>query len=137
MVSQFTFEREPLIRWLESARQHVRPRGNGLPVIFFVGIAGPTPREKLLRVAALCGVGLGPSAAAFEMGPSTEGDLQACADTGLVWPTELVLALAEYCELNSVPEGEVRLHVYPFGGLDSAQQLASGLMSGSWPAQLK
>jgi len=66
----------------------------------------------------------GPSA--FVNGAASEG-------SGDVWPEELVLALAAYCERDGVTAGEVALHFFPFGGLPKTLELTSSLSDGSWP----
>lgn len=48
-------------------------------------------------------------------------------------PRELLLALASFCEAKSVPETEIMIHFFPFGGLPSALELTSALRSGSFP----
>jgi len=49
IVTQFCFEPEPILSWT------ARMKGHGLPVR--VGLAGPASLPRLLRFAALCGVG--------------------------------------------------------------------------------
>lgn len=71
-------------------------------------------------------VALGPSASVT--GGGGEGD-----GSRIVWPEELVLALAGYCDREQVPLGEVVLHVFPFGGLQLAFELTTKLSEGTWP----
>jgi len=49
VVTQFCFESEPILSWA------ARVKGHGLPVR--VGLAGPASLPRLLRYAALCGIG--------------------------------------------------------------------------------
>ncbi|MGB5081324.1 MAG: methylenetetrahydrofolate reductase [Burkholderiales bacterium] len=49
VVTQFCFEAEPLLTWA------AKVKGHGLPVR--VGLSGPASLPRLLRFAALCGVG--------------------------------------------------------------------------------
>jgi len=49
VVTQFCFEPEPILSWTARNRDH------GLPVR--VGLAGPASLPRLLRFAALCGIG--------------------------------------------------------------------------------
>ncbi|HYU68644.1 MAG TPA: methylenetetrahydrofolate reductase [Burkholderiales bacterium] len=49
VVTQFCFESEPVLSWAG------RMKGHGLPVR--VGLAGPASLHRLLRYAALCGIG--------------------------------------------------------------------------------
>eukprot|EP01043_Picozoa_sp_COSAG02_P043909 COSAG02_NODE_3866_length_6121_cov_318.011956_2_plen_482_part_00 len=51
-----------------------------------------------------------------------------------VWPEELVLALAAYCEQACVPEGEVTVHVFPFGGVRQSVEMLRRLRTGDWPS---
>jgi hypothetical protein len=71
-------------------------------------------------------------------GPSTQvqqggGGGGAAADEPLVWPEELVLALAAYAEREALKEGELVCHFYPFGGVAHGLQLLADLASGTWP----
>lgn len=50
----------------------------------------------------------------------------------LVKPHELLLALASFCETKSVPENEIAVHFFPFGGLATALELTSELRTGSF-----
>ena len=54
-------------------------------------------------------------------------------DEAEVWPEEMVLALAAYCEQASVPVGEVIVHAFPFGGVRPAVEMLGKLRSGDWP----
>jgi methylenetetrahydrofolate reductase (NADPH) len=49
VVTQFCFEAEPVLSWTTRMKAH------GLPV--HVGVAGPASLPRLLRYAALCGIG--------------------------------------------------------------------------------
>lgn len=51
----------------------------------------------------------------------------------VIWPEEMVLALAAFCERERLPEGEVVLHFYPFGGMARTFELTSMLKEGTWP----
>jgi 5,10-methylenetetrahydrofolate reductase len=50
-----------------------------------------------------------------------------------VLPEEIVLALAAYCEQAAIPDGEVVLHFFPFGGVAKCTQLITDLAGGAWP----
>ncbi len=56
------------------------------------------------------------------------------ADEKEVYPEELVLALGAYCEQACVPEGEVIVHVFPFGGVRQSVEMLERLRSGDWPS---
>lgn len=49
VITQFCFEAEPILSWA------AKMKGHGLPVR--VGLAGPASLPRLLRFAALCGIG--------------------------------------------------------------------------------
>jgi hypothetical protein len=51
-----------------------------------------------------------------------------------VWPEELVLALAAYCEQSQSLPGEIVLHVYPFGGVRDSTEMLKRLSAGTWPS---
>ena len=118
ITSQFTFDSETLEKWLDDVRCDLGPLFSAKKQLRIdVGIPGPTPRSKLHRIAQLCNVSssqsssIGPGAAAVEA--TQEED-----DSDLVYPTEQLLALAAYCETHSdIPEGQICLHFYPFGGV--------------------
>lgn len=72
-------------------------------------------------------------------GPSTQvqarrASKEPAEEDPLVLPEELVLALAAYVEREQLPEGEVVLHLYPFGGVDRSLQLLRDMAEGAWPA---
>lgn len=71
-------------------------------------------------------------AAASKAEVSAEGAAKQGA-SAIVWPDELVLALAAYCEREGLADGEVMLHFFPFGGLARTFELISQLQAGSWP----
>jgi len=71
-------------------------------------------------------VALGPSASVS--GATVQGD-----GPHIVWPEELVLALAGYCDREKVAPGEVVLHLFPFGGLPLTFELTRKLRDGTWP----
>lgn len=102
IVTQFGFDAEPVLAWLA----HLRRRGVVAPVR--VGLPGPASVTTLLRFAARCGVGASSKVLA-KYGISM-GRL-----IGSAGPDRVVEALAE--GLTPSVHGEVKLHLYPFGGL--------------------
>jgi hypothetical protein len=50
-----------------------------------------------------------------------------------VLPEEMVLAIAAYCEQAAIPDGEVVLHFFPFGGVAKSVELIAELVGGAWP----
>jgi len=102
IVTQFGFDADAILSWLAALRR----RGIAAPVR--VGIPGPASIKTLLRFAARCGVGA--SAAVL-----TKYGLSITRLIGTAGPDRMVDALAR----GFKPEhGEVRLHFYPFGGLE-------------------
>ncbi|MCW6533559.1 methylenetetrahydrofolate reductase [Sphingomonas lycopersici] len=101
IVTQFGFDADPFIRWLEQ----LRARGIDCPVR--IGIPGPAGIKTLLRFAAHCGVGAS-AAVMSKYGVSLTKLL------GTAGPDKLVDQLAARL---TPAHGPVRLHFYPFGGL--------------------
>lgn len=102
IVTQFSFDPEAVLDWLAE----LRARGILDPVR--LGVPGPAGIKTLLRFAARCGVGA--SAAVMAKYGVSLGAL-----LGSAGPDRLVAALAA----GLGPEhGAVRLHFYPFGGVE-------------------
>jgi len=102
IVTQFSFDAGSLLAWLKELRE----RGLGMPVR--VGVPGPAGIKTLLRFAARCGVEASASAMA-------KYGLSITQLLGTAGPDRLVDALSERI---SSEHGRVRLHFYPFGGLE-------------------
>ena len=102
IVTQFGFAATPFLNWLAE----LRSRGIDAPVR--IGIPGPAGIKVLVRFAAHCGVGASASVMA-KYGLSI-GKL-----LGTAGPDRLVRDLAEGL---TAAHGDVRLHFYPFGGLE-------------------
>lgn len=105
VMTQFAFDEEPVLAWLEQ----VRARGIVAPVR--VGLPGPASVRTLLRFAARCGVGAS-AKVMLKYGTSIARLLDT---TG---PDRLVESFA--AKLDPARHGDVRFHVYPFGGLKKA-----------------
>ena len=102
IVTQFAFDAGVVVNWLEA----LRARGLDVPVR--IGIPGPAGIKTLMRFAARCGVGA--STAALARYGISVGKL-----FGAAGPDKMVDAL----DAALRPEhGMVRLHFYPFGGLE-------------------
>lgn len=110
IVTQFSFDAAGVLLWLERLRQ----RGIDAPVR--LGVPGPAGIKTLLRFAARCGVGASASVLA-KYGISL-GQL-----LGTAGPDRLVNALAAGL---GPQHGQVRLHFYPFGGLEKTVQWING-----------
>jgi methylenetetrahydrofolate reductase (NADPH) len=110
IVTQFAFDAEPVLNWLEA----LRARGIDAPVR--IGIPGPAGIKRLLKFAAHCGVGATTSVMK-KYGVSITNLL------GNAGPDKLVTAVAT----GLGPEhGKVRLHFYPFGGLKPTAEWVRG-----------
>lgn len=101
IVTQFSFDQENALTWLEDLRE----RGIDAPVR--IGIPGPAGIKRLLRFAAVCGVGA--SASVLK-----KYGISLTKLAGTAGPEKSVHLLQD----RLGPEhGRVRLHFYPFGGL--------------------
>jgi len=102
IVTQFGFDAGKLLGWLKE----LRSRGIDIPVR--VGVPGPAGVKTLVRFAARCGV----QASASVMAKYGLSITQLMGSGG---PDRMVDALFEQM---SSEHGRVRLHFYPFGGLE-------------------
>jgi methylenetetrahydrofolate reductase (NADPH) len=103
IVTQFSFDPDAVLSWLVE----LRARGIAVPVA--LGIPGPASIRTLLRYAARCGVGASASAVA-------KYGLSLTKLIGKAGPEPFLLKLTR----GLAPErtGQVRAHVYPFGGFE-------------------
>jgi methylenetetrahydrofolate reductase (NADPH) len=102
IVTQFGFDAERVLAWLKD----VRSRGIDCPVR--LGVPGPASIKTLLRFAARCGVGASASVMA-------RYGISITQLIGAAGPDKLVDVLTDQI---SAEHGRMRLHFYPFGGLD-------------------
>ena len=102
IVTQFGFDAAPFLVWLERLRQ----LGINDPVR--IGVPGPAGIKTLMRFAARCGVGAS-TAVMAKYGISITKLI------GTAGPDKLVAAIGNH--LGS-QHGPVRLHFYPFGGIE-------------------
>ncbi|MBU6268422.1 MAG: methylenetetrahydrofolate reductase [Sphingomonadales bacterium] len=102
VVTQFGFDAQSVLGWLGQARR----RGIDCPVR--LGVPGPASIATLLRFAAHCGVGAS-AAVMRKYGVSLAGLMGSAGPDRFVRQLEAGLTPAH---------GKVRLHFYPFGGLD-------------------
>ncbi len=110
IVTQFGFDPDTFLAWLKEAR--VR----GIDTPERIGIPGPASIKSLLRFAARCGVGAS-TAVMKKYGVSITNLL------GSAGPDKLVDAFA--AQLGD-EHGRVRLHFYPFGGLQKTVEWIEG-----------
>lgn len=102
IVTQFGFDAAPFLHWLEELR------GRGIEAPVRIGVPGPAGLKTLLRYAAHCGVGT--SAAVMARYGLSLGQL-----LGSAGPDKLLDALERGL---TAAHGPVRLHFYPFGGIE-------------------
>lgn len=102
IVTQFGFDADPFLAWLLA----LRARGIDAPVR--IGVPGPAGIKTLLRFAAHCGVGTSASVMA-------KYGLSLTRLLGTAGPDSLV---EDFARALGPQHGAVRLHFYPFGGLE-------------------
>jgi len=102
VVTQFTFDAEPVLSWLEQVRQ------SGIEALVRVGVPGPATVKRLLAFASRCGVAT--STKVMKKYGLSVTKLLASAG-----PDKLIEDYAT--GLDPARHGEVLLHFYPFGGL--------------------
>lgn len=115
IVTQFSFDPEAVLQWLGELR------AMGIEEPVRLGIPGPAGIRTLLRFASRCGVGAS-AAVLAKYGISLSHLL------GTAGPDRLVNTLAH----GLGPEhGAVRLHFYPFGGVDKTVNWISQRSAGA------
>lgn len=102
VVTQFTFDADPILSWLAEAR------AAGLTALVRIGVPGPATAKTLMTYAARCGVGS--STRVLRKYGLSLGRLLAVSG-----PDRLIADLA--AGLDPKVHGEVLLHLFPFGGL--------------------
>ncbi|KAJ1450643.1 FAD-linked oxidoreductase-like protein [Pelagophyceae sp. CCMP2097] len=136
IVTQFSFNPAAVSNFLDAA-----PSSGAV----FVGVAGPALPGVLAKFAQLCHVG--PSKlladAANDDATNAAEKSEAAAwrfsagGPGAVRPTAAVLELAAYVVRRTATpaesDGGIRLHMYPFGGVDATLALLEDLATGKWP----
>jgi len=106
IATQFSFDADPVLDWLAALRIRT-----AVPVR--VGVAGPASITALLRFAARCGVGVSAKVMA-------KYGLSLTQLLGGAGPGPLIEELGE--RLSADVHGDVRLHFYPFGGLEKTAE---------------
>ena len=115
VITQFGFDVDPVLKWLEA----VRERGIDMPVR--VGVPGPAGVRRLLSYAARFGVGTS-TGIAKKYGFSITNLM------GTAGPDKFIRALDE--GLDPVRHGEVKLHFYTFGGLRATAEWIANFRRG-------
>ncbi|MFD3588718.1 methylenetetrahydrofolate reductase [Streptomyces sp. NPDC058683] len=107
VITQFGFDVDPVLAWVE----RVRDEGITLPVR--IGVPGPAGVRRLMAYAARFGVGTS-AAIAKKYGLSLTNLM------GTAGPDRFLHALAE--GYDPVRHGEVKIHFYTFGGLRATSE---------------
>lgn len=110
ILTQFGFDAEPIVRWVERVRSH------GIDALIRVGVPGPAGVRTLLRFAARCGVGT----SAKVMSKYGLSLTQLIGSTG---PDRLINDLT--ARVDPERHGPLSLHFYPFGGLAKTAEWVS------------
>ena len=113
-VTQFSFDAEAVLAWLRKLR------ADGFDGPVRIGIAGPASITTLLKYAQRCGV----RATARGMMRSAGVALQAL---GRATPDDIVAEIAEGLAAENL--GEVKPHLYSFGGVAATAKWAKGAES--------
>ena len=107
IVTQFTFDAEPVLAWLE------RVRKAGIQALVRVGVPGPASVKRLLAFASRCGV-------ATSANVMKKYGLSITRLLSTAGPEKLIEDYAR--NLDPARHGDVRLHFYPFGGLKATAE---------------
>lgn len=102
ITTQFGFDADPILDWLEAIR------ADGVTATVKLGVPGPASIKTLMRFAARCGVGASTSVL-------RKYGISITRLIGSAGPDKLVDTLA--ARLDPTIHGKVALHLYPFGGL--------------------
>jgi methylenetetrahydrofolate reductase (NADPH) len=102
VVTQFAFDAEPVLAWLEQVRKA------GITALVRVGVPGPASVKRLLAFASRCGV-----AASGKV--MKKYGMSLTKLLGTAGPDKLIEDYAG--GLDPARHGEVLMHFYPFGGL--------------------
>jgi methylenetetrahydrofolate reductase (NADPH) len=102
VVTQFTFDAEPVLAWLGQVRKV------GVQALVRIGVPGPASVKRLLAFASRCGVGAS-TKVMKKYGMSLTKLLSKAG------PDHVIQDYAT--GLDPARHGEVLIHLYPFGGL--------------------
>ncbi|WP_457519322.1 methylenetetrahydrofolate reductase [Streptomyces sp. TE33382] len=107
VITQFGFDTDPVLAWIE----RVRAEGVALPIR--IGVPGPAGVRRLMSYAARFGVGTSASIA-------KKYGLSITSLMGTAGPDRFLRALAE--AYDPARHGEVKIHFYTFGGLKATSE---------------
>ncbi|HEU4626397.1 MAG TPA: methylenetetrahydrofolate reductase [Steroidobacteraceae bacterium] len=122
IATQFGFDPDAAVKWAAG----LVAQGITLPV--HIGIAGPTPLQKLIKFAMACGVGASLGSLAKNLSAMTN---LARMKTG---PDEMMVGILR--GLQAHPEARiVRPHFYAFGGVMATATWMRAVMDGAFELQ--
>ncbi len=110
VITQFCFDVDPVLGWIAA----VRARGIELPIR--IGVPGPAGVKRLLSYAARFGVGT-------SAGIARKYGLSLTNLLGTAGPDRFLRGLADGYDPGQ--HGQVKLHFYPFGGLQATAEWIS------------
>jgi methylenetetrahydrofolate reductase (NADPH) len=123
ILTQFGFDADPILTWIREVR------ALGIDSTIRVGIPGPAGVKRLLNYAKRFGVGTS-AGIVKKYGFSLTNLL------GTAGPDRFVTDLAQ--QLASDPStGDVKVHLYAFGGLQATSEWARDFAAGQTKSQLK
>jgi len=107
VITQFGFDVDPVITWIEEVR------GHGIELPIRIGVPGPAGIKRLLSYAKRFGV-------ASSAGIAKKYGMSITNLMGTAGPDKFIRELEERYE--PARHGEVKLHFYTFGGLKATQE---------------
>ncbi|MFD5055727.1 methylenetetrahydrofolate reductase [Streptomyces tendae] len=107
VITQFGFDVDPVLTWIEQVRDH------GITLPIRVGVPGPAGVRRLMSYATRFGVGTSASIA-------KKYGLSLTNLMGTAGPDKFLRALAEGYDRGR--HGEVKVHFYTFGGLKATSE---------------
>ncbi|MFJ4622490.1 methylenetetrahydrofolate reductase [Streptomyces sp. NPDC088812] len=116
IITQFGFDVDPVLAWIEQVRSH----GITLPVR--IGVPGPAGVRRLMSYAARFGVGTS-ATIAKKYGLSITNLM------GTAGPDKFLHALAQ--GYDPARHGEVKIHFYTFGGLKATSEWITQFRKGA------
>ncbi len=123
VVTQFCFQAEPILRWIE----RLRTRRPAVPVR--VGLAGPASLKALVRYALRCGVGMPMDGLGQKLAMATQL-------VRSVSPGKIVQDLDAATLDRAIPgrdsPGRVSAHFFSFGGLERTARWAADAEQGRY-----
>lgn len=118
-ATQFSFDADVMVKWAASLP------GQGINLPVHLGIAGPTPLQKLVKFAVACGVGASLGKVMKNMAAMTN------LARMKVGPDQMMVGILRGCAAN--PQARiVRPHFYAFGGVVATATWLRQVMDGNF-----